>query len=184
MTDTTAKQPGNSWLGWTILAVCLAAAYLLIRQRFENGSTTAGSAQALYSWKAVEVDGKTADLAALKGKVVFLNVWATWCPPCREEMPSIARLARNSRLKDVAFVCVSVDSDDDAVRNYVKTNDMPMRVVISRMSPPAPFETEGIPATFIISADGEVVYKQVGSRDWSTPQVVDRLLNAGAKAGS
>src|SRR5262249_17837578 len=69
-----------------------------------------------HKWPLRDLEGKPADFAQFSGKTVFLNVWATWCRPCVEELPSIANLARNPRLKDVTFVCISTDDSLEKVR--------------------------------------------------------------------
>src|SRR4051812_49314453 len=65
-----------------------------------------GDGQADYNWKLRDLAGNTVDFASFKGKPVFLNIWATWCPPCVAELPSIASLAANPRVEGVAFLCV------------------------------------------------------------------------------
>jgi len=86
------------------------------------GSSTGGRAD--YSWPVTDLDGRPVDLGRYRGKAVFLNVWATWCGPCVAEMPSIARLAADPRLKDVAFVGISVDDDAAPVRRFLKEHGL------------------------------------------------------------
>ena len=84
---------------------------------------------------------------------MFLNVWATWCGPCVQEMPSIARLADDPRLKgkDIAFVCVSIDQSSAAVRTFLEGRPWRMSFFRAEDIPPV-FSTDGIPATYIIAA--------------------------------
>jgi thiol-disulfide isomerase/thioredoxin len=105
---------------------------------------------------------------------VFLNLWATWCPPCVAELPSIANLVRNARLKDVAFVCVT-DEDAETVRQFLDRKQLNIPVLLTDDPPPPVFQTEGIPATFMIDPSGQVVLAEVGSAQWDDPSVVDRL---------
>ncbi|WP_422931082.1 TlpA family protein disulfide reductase [Singulisphaera sp. PoT] len=130
--------------------------------------------EANFAWKLQDLGGETVELSKFRGKTIFLNIWATWCPPCVAEMPSIANLAGNSRLKDVAFVCVSTDDSAEPVRTFLRDKHWPMTILRATDMPDV-FATEGIPATFIIAPDGRVVSSDVGSAEWDNPSVVDFL---------
>src|SRR5205823_4576372 len=117
-----------------------------------------------------------------RGKAVFLNVWATWCGPCVRELPAIANLAANPRLKDVAFVCVATDEDQDAVRRFLAQRKLNLPVLHAVGRPPEVFATPYIPATFLIAPDGRIVHVEQGSAQWDDPAVVDKLETL-AKSG-
>jgi thiol-disulfide isomerase/thioredoxin len=129
-----------------------------------------------YGWTLEDLKEQPLKFSRFEGKTVFLNVWATWCGPCVGEMPSIARLAANPQLKErnVEFVCVSVDDSAETVREYVANQKWPMTVLHSRSLPPV-FQTDGIPATFIIAPGGRIVAAEVGASDWDRPEVVSFL---------
>lgn len=127
-----------------------------------------------YRWTLAGLDGRPVELGRYRGKALFLNVWATWCPPCVAEMPSIDGLAANPRLKDVAFVCVAAD-DAESVRRFVERRKLKVPVLVAADPPPEPFDSEAIPATFIIAPDGTIVAEEVGASRWDDPSVVDLL---------
>lgn len=142
-----------------------------------ENSALAGPAD--YSWRLQDLDGNPVSFARFQGRPVFLNLWATWCGPCVREMPSIARLAADPKLKDVAFVCVSTDDDARTVQQFLNARgrDWPMTILRAEDVPPV-FATDGIPATFLIAPDGRVAASQIGSARWDDPEVVaflDRL---------
>lgn len=122
--------------------------------------------------------GKSVSLAQFRGKVVMLNFWASWCPPCRAEMPSIEKLYRRMKKKG-NFVLLAVNVESDA-RNSINefTRQIPLSFPIlldqdhrvSRL-----YRVSGIPQTFLINPKGVIVKKVVGGRDWSTPEVVATL---------
>ena len=89
-------------------------------------------------------------------------------------MPSIAALARNKRVKDYVFLCVAVQSDLAEVKKYADQNHLPMTIATTE-SVPAVFDTEGIPATFILDRTGKVIFSHVGAASWDDPDVLDRL---------
>ncbi len=139
------------------------------------------------NWSVRALDGGTIDLARYRGRPVFLNFWATWCPPCVAEMPTIEALAADPRLQGVAFLAISMDSTDAAAQRFVQRNRM--RVPVGRPSGeiPAMFQTDGIPATFIIGPDGNLVVQEVGAAQWDHPDVVrllERLATPGPPAGA
>jgi thiol-disulfide isomerase/thioredoxin len=134
---------------------------------------TALSKPADYDWVLSDLDGSPVGFDRYRGKTVFLNVWATWCPPCLRELPSIARLARSSRLERVAFVCVAVDDDRAAVRRFLRGKDWPMTFLHTRSTPPAFSASAGaIPATFLIAPDGSIAASGIGEATWDDPSVV------------
>ncbi|WP_237722634.1 TlpA family protein disulfide reductase [Singulisphaera acidiphila] len=129
-----------------------------------------------YGWDLHDLAGASVSLEKHKGKTIFLNLWATWCPPCVAELPAIANLAGNPRLKDVSFLCVSTDESPEVVRSFLKGKNWPMTILMANALPSA-FATDGIPATFVIAPDGRIVVSEVGSAQWDDPSVVDFLEN-------
>jgi thiol-disulfide isomerase/thioredoxin len=181
----TEPETGSGRIWW-ILAIVAVSAWCLYLYLFGptarlEAPVLEGTALAMpadYSWTVHDLDGRPVPLASYRGKAVLLNIWATWCPPCIEELPSIAELARSPRLADVAFLCVSVDEDVESVRRFRQGKDWPMTFLHAGANglPPA-FVTGGggIPATFLIAPDGRIAASIVGSADWDVPSVVDFL---------
>jgi thiol-disulfide isomerase/thioredoxin len=133
-----------------------------------------------YGWTLRDLDGAPVSFEKFRGRAVFLNLWATWCGPCREELPSIANLADNRRLKDVAFVCVSTDQSAEALKAYVRDKRWAM-TVLRATELPAAFGTEYLPATFLIAPDGTVAAFEEGPAQWDDPSAVDYLEKLAAK---
>jgi thiol-disulfide isomerase/thioredoxin len=174
--------PGSN-RAWWYLAIGFAVLWMLYLAFFAPGrrgflENSGMSQPADYDWSLVDLADKPVPFARFKGKTLFLNIWATWCGPCVSEMPSIARLARDPRLqgKNIEFVCVSVDDSTDEVRRFLQGRDWPMTVLRADTLPSA-FSTAGIPATFLIAADGRIAASEVGSADWSEPRAVAFLEN-------
>jgi thiol-disulfide isomerase/thioredoxin len=133
-----------------------------------------GDRMARFDWKLTDLDGAPVDFARYKGRTVFLNIWATWCPPCVAELPAIATLAANPRLKDVAFVCVSTDESPEVLRRFMRDKEWPMTILRATELPDV-FLTDGIPATFLIAPDGRIAASEVGAARWDDPSVVEFL---------
>jgi thiol-disulfide isomerase/thioredoxin len=144
------------------------------------------SQPAQYDWSPLDLDDRPVSFSRFKGKTVFLNIWATWCGPCVGEMPSIAQLAQDRRLagKDIQFVCISIDDSSATVRRFLEGKDWKMTFLRAETLP-AVFQTEGIPATFVLAADGRIVASEIGAADWREPRVVaflEKLAGAPAPA--
>ncbi len=121
--------------------------------------------QADYGWKFRTLDGKDVMLSEFKDKVVFINLWATWCKPCVYEMPSIQTLYDSLKNEEVAFLLIS-DETEETIRKFMAEKNYTFPVYLRSEELPTVFKTMGIPATFILSRDGAVVFKHVGSAKW------------------
>ena len=120
--------------------------------------------------------GEPVPLSSFRGKSVFLNVWATWCPPCVAEMPSIQKLARKlADDKDVAFVMVSIDNGPDEVKDFLKEHGYTLPVYMPRANPPKELRSQGVPLTALLDRDGKLRMRHLGSQDWNTEEVASLL---------
>ena len=129
-------------------------------------------------FKLEALDGQTVSLDKLRGKVVFLNVWATWCGPCREEMPSMQTLYNDFKdNKDFVMLAVSQDTKGRAVvAPYVEKNGYRFEILLDPENKISQtYEVSGVPETFIIDRKGRIVAHHMGAFDWSRPDVKDAL---------
>ncbi len=115
--------------------------------------------------------GREVRLSSLRGNVVLVNFWATWCSTCVVEMPSMEKLVEKERGKPFRLLAVSVDDDWPTVRKFF-AKGTPLDVVLdSTRSVPKRWGTEKFPESFIIDKDGTIRYYIVSNRDWSAPAV-------------
>jgi len=131
-------------------------------------------------WPLVSLaDGKEVNLSSLKGKVLFINLWATWCPPCIQEMPSIERLYRDfTNRDDVAFLLISLDRSPDVAKQFAASKGLKAPVYFPKAQPPQSFQADGIPLTIIVRKNGTQEERHEGFKDWSAS---GRLLDELAK---
>jgi peroxiredoxin len=120
------------------------------------------------------VDVATGDTVALRdyrGKVVLLNIWATWCKPCEEEMPSIQRLYEELGPEGFEVVAVSIDKDgSEKVRDWVEARGLTFDVLHDQPGRiQRTYQTTGVPESFVINRDGLVVKRQIGAVEWDRP---------------
>jgi thiol-disulfide isomerase/thioredoxin len=135
--------------------------------------------------------GQPATLSDYRGKVVLLNVWATWCPPCRVEMPSMQRLHQKLAGTDFRIVAVSVDGDafhpeDSQDPAGILAFAKGMGLTFDILHDPSgairkSYQTTGVPESFVIDRDGFIVKKVIGAAEWDGPvneTILRRLLDA------
>jgi peroxiredoxin len=132
----------------------------------------AGTKPPLFSLE--DLNGKKSDLKQYRGKVVFLNFWATWCGPCKEEMPSMEKLYSQFKDKDFVFLTISVDyAGIKPVKDFIEKHRYTFPVLIDPKGETLDlFEVKGIPTTFLIDKKGIIVGKAVGPKDWKRSEVV------------
>jgi thiol-disulfide isomerase/thioredoxin len=124
------------------------------------------------------LDGKMHDLAQLRGRVVLINFWATWCPPCRREMPSMERLSQ--ALKDEAFSVLAVDvgEDADTIDTFAGQLDTPPTFPIlldTRSRAMQAWKVAGLPTTFLVDKQGRIVASAIGGREFDHPEMVQAI---------
>ncbi len=142
--------------------------------RNETTTTADPTNPADFNFKLIDKDGNTKSLADFKGKVIFMNMWATWCPPCIAEMPSIDKLHEEVG-EEVAFVMLSLDQDFQKAKDFDerKGYDLPIYAPGSNM--PSMYQSSAIPTTFIIDAKGNLALTHKGMADYSTQEFKDFL---------
>lgn len=120
-----------------------------------------------YNLKLTDRDGNTHWLEAFKGKVIFLNFWATWCPPCIAELPSIDKLHEEMG-DDVAFVLLSFDDDFEKAKAFDKRKGYDLPIYAPASNLPAMFQSSALPTTYIIDAKGNLALTRKGMADIAT----------------
>ncbi|MBF6569868.1 MAG: TlpA family protein disulfide reductase [Candidatus Binataceae bacterium] len=125
----------------------------------------------------VDLNGRTVLLSALRGKVIFLNVWATWCPVCRREMPAIQKLyAEFKNYPDFHLIAASEDQNQAAVAPFIENHGYQFQVLLDPGSQVGnAYRVRGLPSTFIIDRTGRVIWNCVGGLDWSSADLRNTL---------
>lgn len=126
-----------------------------------------------FDFAAVGKNATPLNFADYRGRIVVLNIWATWCMPCMAELPSFGKLAAHySGDKDVAVICLSQESADTIFKSRGALDSEAPIFSLSGHPLPSIYKTDSIPATFVIDKRGMIVFKHVGSTDWSHPSVI------------
>jgi len=122
------------------------------------------------------LEGQTVSLESFKGKKVFVNLWASWCPPCRKELPSIQELHSGTDTSKVAFVLLSLDNTFEEAKDFSESNSLTLPVYYPAGKLPSLFSVESIPTTFIFNEKGELIKRVDGAEDYATPAFKSLLM--------
>ncbi|OYX85009.1 MAG: thioredoxin [Flavobacteriales bacterium 32-34-25] len=147
-----------------------------VNQHINDEETLVSNSQQTPDLKLKDENGKTISLKSLKGKVVFINLWATWCPPCIQEMPSINELSNTFKdNQDVVFLMVDVDGKIEKSKEWMKSKkfDLPVYVPDGEIS--RELFSGSIPTTIIVDKQNNIIARQVGGADYSSKEVVDMI---------
>ena len=119
-----------------------------------------------------DLAGKTHRLADYRGKVVLVNFWATWCEPCREEMPSIERLRASLEGRPFAVLAVNLAEPESRIRKFLDAMPLGFPVLLDRDAKVArAWQAKMLPATYVVGPDGVIRFQHRGELDWSKPEV-------------
>jgi len=166
----------RSFLTWVVIfSFCMGGVFLLFHCSKEKSQPTPGLAPD-FTLKTLE--GKEITLSQLKGKVVLLDFWATWCGPCRESIPHLIQLYKNYRESGFVLVGMNVDKGDvEVVRRFVKSMDIPYPVVTAPEDVVRSYRVTGIPATFLIDKGGKIREKMAGFNSAIAQQLTAKVAD-------
>ena len=133
-----------------------------------------------YDWSLRGLNTKDINLDEFKGRIIFINFWATWCPPCRAEMPMIQKLYNDYRDK-VTFIFVT-NEDRETVETFFNERSFNLPAYNSLSTPPKIFlKTNSIPATYLLDKNGAILISKTGAADWNSSKVRNLLDDLLAK---
>ena len=147
----------------------------------DTGETEIEKKKAAFDFTLTGINGENIDFNDLKGKVVFLNLWATWCAPCIAEMPSIEALYSDYAQDDnMAFAMISLDRNHEKARKFMKRKGylFPSYLPDTSLLPKV-YESSAIPTTYVIDKEGFIVYEKKGMSNYDSKsfhRFIDRLL--------
>ncbi|MGA8765045.1 MAG: TlpA disulfide reductase family protein [Candidatus Sulfotelmatobacter sp.] len=153
----------------------LAAVLLLALAACYGGSRPARIGSNAPDFTVSDSD-RAVTLSQFKGQVVVLNFWATWCPPCVEEMPSLVQMQQHMKAKGVTVLAISVDVDQSSYRRFLRDHAISLLTVRDPdQKANSLYGTIKFPETYIIDRDGVMRRKFIGPVDWTEPEIVDFL---------
>jgi peroxiredoxin len=169
------------WRGF--IGMVLWGAMVLTAHAAAAPALTPWTGGATPTFAARDLQGRNHDLGAYRGQVVLINFWATWCEPCRQEMPSMNRLRDRLSGKPFTVLAVNVDEPEARIRQFLRQTGLDLAVVLD----PGKTVTRNwgvryLPVSFVVGPDGRVRYRVVGDIDWDSDAVtgaISQLLSGG-----
>ncbi|NTU43396.1 MAG: TlpA family protein disulfide reductase [Nitrospirales bacterium] len=161
-----------------LIAVGIAGVWFVAKDKEQKRTEMAESAMASVApaFELRDLSGKSWKLSDLRGKVVLVTFWATWCPSCKEENPSIQKFFLSEQEnKDLVYLSVLVQDKPEAAVEYMKTNGFTFPVLIDDGSVAQKYGITGVPETFIIDRKGAIKDRVIGPAKWDSPQVKTSL---------
>lgn len=173
------KQWSNILFG--LLVVCLlipqtrTPIMVFVQRTLAMGPTVKKNKKTLedYNWRLATVQGDMISFEEAQDRVVMVNFWATWCPPCIAEMPSMQKLYEEYK-DEVAFYFVT-DERVDKVQSFMEKRGYTMPVYFPQTASPALLEHKALPTTYILAKDGKIHIKETGAAKWDSKRVTDLL---------
>jgi len=130
---------------------------------------------ASYQFTLVDQQGKMMQFSELKEEVVFINFWATWCPPCIAEMPDIQNLYEEMSAEGIRFIMISLDDDFNKAKTFVNKKEFTFPIYQLASPLPEVYESSAIPTTYVISPEGEIVVSKSGMAKYNTKKFKNYL---------
>ena len=163
-----------------LLAFILMAEMVVAQPPLTHGLTALKIPRMAPSMQLEDMDEALVDLATFRGKVVVVNFWATWCPPCRREMGSLERLYLETKEQNVVVLAVNIGEDMDVVFPFLgDIEPSPSFPVLfdKEAVTMSQWKVMGLPTTFVIGPDGSIVYRAVGGREFDHPDLVKKVVD-------
>lgn len=187
--NSISQQRTAAFIPFAILCVVVLVTYtslkvdMLSRPALKEGAIKERSPISPMRGKQVpdfafpDLNGNMVSLDQYRGKVLFINIWATWCAPCREEMPSMESLNQVMKGDNFKMLAISIDSDGkDSVVPFVEEFGLTFTVLIDQKNESTDiFKATGVPETFIVDQGGTIVYHHLGPANWERPVFLDAL---------
>ncbi len=124
----------------------------------------------------MDMDGKLHKLSDYRGKPVIVNFWATWCPPCREELPSMNRAWAKVKTEGIEMLAVNMGEDEDTIFPFTGEYPIDFTILLDKDGQFAlDWQVKGLPTTYVVDPGGLVVYQAVGGREWDDDAILDSV---------
>ena len=146
-----------------------------VENKAESANAALENPEADFNMRLINSKGENVSMEQFRGKVIFINLWATWCPPCIAEMPGINSLYNDVEDEDIVFLMLSLDEDFEKAKRFKEKKGFHFEVYRPDGSLPQMYYSQSIPTTFIIDAKGGLAFTHMGMADYNTPEFKEFL---------
>ena len=163
-------------LRWLFLAILLLSSVFSVSYGARESLTLVKGKPPALDFSLPDMDGEMHKLSDFRGKTVIVNFWATWCPPCREEMPSMERAWQKIKDDGMAMIAINVGEDEDTIFQFTASYPVTFPLLLDQDSEVVePWGVRGLPTTYVVDPQGRVVYRAIGGREWDDPALLDKV---------
>ena len=177
--NTVAEQkPTSIYIPYALLVAALFSVFIVALNKVDlRPGEVEYPAEAFIApeFELPTLQGGKVKLSDYRGKVLFINFWATWCATCKVEMPSMEKLYQRFREYDFEMLTISVDKDLSLISPFIKEYNLSFPVLLDPDSKVAKrdYKTTGVPETFVVDKNGIIVHKAIGPRDWANDETME-----------
>ncbi len=156
------------------LLLCVFQFFGILTNSFANETLTAIKQHpAAAEFKLPDMDGEMVSLSDYKGKTVIINFWATWCPPCRDELPSMNRAWQKVKDKNISMIAINVGEDEDTIFSFMGDYPIDFQVLLDQSGEViSQWPIKGLPTTFVVDPEGRLFYRAIGGREWDSDSLL------------
>ena len=123
-----------------------------------------------------DIDGKVHKLSDYRGKVVIVNFWATWCPPCRFEIPSMERAQKKLANDNIIILAINIGEDEDTIFEFIGDYNINFPILMDLDSSTIKnYPVVGLPTSYVVDPKGKTVYRAIGGREWDDVTIINKL---------
>lgn len=123
-----------------------------------------------------DMNEKIKELDDYRGKPIIINFWATWCPPCRDELPSMNRAWKKIKDEGIQMLAINIGEDEEAISSFTKNYPIDFTILLDESSEEiSNWSIRGLPTTFVLDPQGHVIYRAVGGREWDNKKILDMV---------
>lgn len=153
----------------------------LLNPDVEVKEESATNLEADFRLRLINSKGENVSMQEFKGKVIFLNLWATWCPPCIAEMPGVNKLYNELQSEDIVFLMLSLDKDFKKAKKFKEQKDYNFEIYTLDGGIPQMYNSQSIPTTYVIDAEGNLALTHKGMADYNNEEFKNFLLGLRSK---
>ncbi len=159
-----------------VIIFCMVFLFAAESSASGRGLTALSEKPLVPDFSLKDADGKLHKFSDYKGHVVIVNFWATWCPPCRAEMPSMQRAWEQLREEGIIMLAIDVGEDEDAIFEFTASYPVEFPLLLDTDSLVSEaWKVNGLPTTFVVDQWGRKVYRAVGGREWDSPDLLEKV---------
>jgi peroxiredoxin len=157
--------------------LCLLASLVLFACNSKDSKTniTAGRGSAAPDFALQDLSGKTLRLSSYKQRVILLEFWATWCPPCRDSIPELISLQERYKAQGFTVIAVSVDTGDVDLTEFVRSNAITYPVVLGSEEVTRLYDVNSVPVSFLIDKEGRIIHTYMGFTDTMKDEIASQI---------